>query len=694
MPLSTAIEPGGRFPVGATADREGVNFSVYSRQATAVKLLLFEAPESTEPAEIVELDPRLHLDHFHWHVYVRGARPGIYYSWRIETPCDELNGSLHNPDCELLDPWAREVSDVLWNRAARAAGSNAPLRARVVDSETYDWEGDEPLARPRCDEIIYELHVRGFTAHSSSRVSAPGTFSGIVEKIPYLKMLGITAVELLPVMAFDREDVPPGPRDLGLVNYWGYSTYGFFAVHPHFAAAADPRTEFRDMVKALHREGIAVILDVVFNHTAEGGDGGPVIHFKALGHDFFYHLDPKERRHYVDYTGCGNTVNCNHPIVAQFIVECLEYWVREMHVDGFRFDLASVLTRDESGVPDFHARVVWNIEASEILRSRMLIAEPWDAVGLHQVGEFPGTSWSEWNDAYRDTIRGFLRGDGGWIGQVASRISGSSDMYGHGGRGPAATINFVTCHDGFTLADLVSYNHKHNEPNGEENRDGHNHNLSWNSGSEGPAPNVEVIRLRNRRAKNFIAVLLLSQGVPMLTAGDEVMRSQRGNNNAYCQDNDLSWFDWSHVQTHAPMLRFTSEMIALRRRHPSLRRMRFIAHDDRNAGELRWYGHDTDPPDWHDQHARLICFGLAGIEDDEPPLHVMINMSDTAEKLPLPAPAPNSQTGRVARRGSWRRVIDTSLEAPNDIVLPENAQRVRRKEYELSALAVAVFEWR
>jgi isoamylase len=360
-----------------------------------------------------------------------------------------------------------------------------------------------------------------------------------------------------------------------------------------------------------------------------------------------------------------------------------------MHVDGFRFDLASVLTRDESGGPDHHARVVWSIEASPILRRRLLIAEPWDAVGLHQLGSFPGLSWSEWNDAYRDSMRNFLRGDGGWIGQVASRLSGSSDLYGHGGRGPGSSINFMTCHDGFTLADLVSYNHKHNAANGENNGDGHDYNVSWNSGAEGPTSDERIMNLRERRARNFMAVLLLSQGVPMFPAGDEILRSQRGNNNAYCQDNELSWLNWSLSTSGGNMLRFTRELIALRKRHRSLRRRHFISQDESVKGLLRWYGRDLNPPDWHDQRARLIRFTLAGVDAEEAPLHVMLNLSDTAAYLPLPAP-PLVEPGSAGR---WRRVVDTALPAPKDIVRPEQAETVYASHYGVAAMAVAVFEW-
>lgn len=695
-------EPGHRLPTGATAMDGGVNFSIYSRHATAVSLVLYERAGDRKPLQVIELDPRENKDYFHWHVFVAGAEAGLHYTWKVDGPSDPSNGFAFDADNELLDPWAREVSDELWHRYAATAVERPAIRARVHRDDWYDWEGDSVIARPINDEIIYEVHVRGFTQHPSSGVRHPGTFAGLVEKIPYLKMLGITAVELMPVMAFDPQDVPSGAAANDLKNYWGYSTYGFYALHPHYGATNAVRDEFRDLVKALHREGIAVILDVAFNHTAEGGSGGPIIHFKGLGNEYCYHLDPHDRGHYSNYSGCGNTVNCNDPFVADFILRCLEYWVEEMHIDGFRFDLASVFSRDENGDPVGNSRVTASIEFSPILSSRILIAEPWDAAGLHQTGRFPAVSWAEWNDVYRDTIRAFLKGDGGLIGQVATRVSGSNDLYDHSGRGPSNSVNFFACHDGFTLADLVSYDDKHNEANGEDNRDGHADNVSWNSGAEGETDDAEVLRLRERRARNFIVILMVSQGVPMIRAGDEVLRSQRGNNNAYCQDNEVSWLDWSLEKASVDMLRFSREMIAFRKRHPNLRRRHFIQHEDSPNGALQWSGVDSGPPDWHDPDARVLCFTLAGIEQNEPPIHVMINMSGETVSLPLPdlkeaerlEARQHRRRGRrrYFGRGRWRRIVDTSLNAPDDIVIQENAVRYRAKRYPLAAMSIAIFE--
>ncbi len=474
---------GEPFPAGTYVTPTGVNFAVFSRHATAVSLLLYERADDAVPLQVISLDPVNNRTFFFWHVLVDGARPGYWYAWRADGPGDTARtGFRFDPARELLDPWARAVSGP---GADGGPARRERYRARIIAEEPYEWLGDAPLNHPPEDTVIYEMHVRGFTRDPSARAGAPGTFGAIIEKIPYLQSLGITDVELMPVMAFDTGDVPAATAARGLVNYWGYSPYGFFAPHDGYCLTPDGRREFRDMVRALHRAGIGVILDVVFNHTAEDGEDGPVISFKGFANEIFYHLDPKDRRRYRDYSGCGNTINCNHPLVARYILQCLEYWVREMHVDGFRFDLASVLARGEDGQPMYHAPVLWNIEFSAVLAHTRLIAEAWDAAGLYQVGDFPGFRWAEWNGRYRDSVRRFVRGDGGLLGEIASRVAGSSDLYGISGRLPINSINFVTCHDGFTLNDLVSYNRRHNEANGEGNRDGLAENFSWNCGVEG-----------------------------------------------------------------------------------------------------------------------------------------------------------------------------------------------------------------
>lgn len=500
------------------------------------------------------------------------------------------------------------------------------------------------------------MHVGGFTRHPSAGVDHPGTFAGVIEKIPYLQALGITHVELLPVMAFDIQDVPPKTAAMGLENYWGYSSHSFFAPHPGFARDLTcARDEFRDLVKALHRAGIGVILDVVFNHTAEGGADGPTINFKGLGNEIFYHLDAIDHRLYRDYTGCGNTVNCNHPLVTRFLMDVLRYWVRQMHVDGFRFDLASALARGEDGRPQYHAPLLWSIELSPTLGRSHIIAEAWDAAGLYQVGDFPGYRWAEWNGRYRDVIRGFVRGDPGLIAEVATRIAGSSDMYAQRGRLPSNSINFITCHDGFTLWDLVSYERKHNEANGEDNRDGHAHNISWNCGVEGPTDDPAILALRRRQARNFIAILMLSQGVPMLRAGDELLQSKRGNNNSYCQNNEISWINWDLLGHNCGMQDFVQWMIALRKRHPSLHRSRFLTGEPTSEDglpDITWYGAELERPDWDDPEARALAFTLAGAAEDEPPLHILLNMGPDECLFALPA-LPD---------WSWRLVMDTARE--------------------------------
>ncbi|MCC7256886.1 MAG: glycogen debranching protein GlgX [Gammaproteobacteria bacterium] len=683
------VLPGEPFPAGASVGSGGVNFAVFSRRATAMALVLYADATAHEPLQVIDLDPVHNRTFFFWHVHVEGARPGLWYAWRVDGPHDtQYSGSRHDPKRELLDPWARTVTDALWNRAdASRHGSTAPgMRARVTNHEPYDWEGDKPLDHRLEDSVIYELHVGGFTRHPSARVDAPGTFRAIVEKIPYLQSLGITDVELMPVMAFDTQDVPPATAALGHVNFWGYSPYAFFAPHPPYCATDDGRREFRDMVKALHRAGIGIILDVVFNHTAEGGEDGPVINFKGFGNEIFYHLDPDDRRRYRNFSGCGNTVNCNHPLVARYIVQCLEHWVREMHVDGFRFDLASVLARGEDGQPMYHAPVLWNIEFSEVLTHTRLIAEAWDAGGLYQVGDFPGFRWAEWNGRYRDVVRRFVRGDGGLVGEVASRISGNSDLYAGSGRLPINSVNLITCHDGFTLHDLVSYDRRHNEANGEGNRDGNAENFSWNCGVEGQTDDPAVLALRRRQARNHLALLLLSQGPPLLLAGDEVLRTQRGNNNAYCQDNEISWFDWSLVERNADFLRFVREMIRLRRRHRALRRRRFLTgtpgSGEGGLPDVCWYGETGGSPDWLGPSARFLAFTLSGREPREPALHAILNMGTGERTVTLPA----------IEGTTWRRAVDTALPAPADIAPPEQQERVHGATYRVAPRTVVVLE--
>ncbi|HEY5810489.1 MAG TPA: isoamylase [Povalibacter sp.] len=671
---------GTHFPPGASADAHGCNFSIFSRAAVAAQLLLYERGDSDEPFQVITLTPDRHRTFLFWHVYVKDPPPGTHYTW-----CVAGSGQSLDVAHELLDPWARAVSDARWDRQANIAGRSRGRSLRAIVATADDTPPAAPCpSRDPTDLVIYEMHVGGFTRHASSGVRHPGTFAGLIDKIPYLRELGITHVELLPVMAFDEQDVPPGVAALGLSNYWGYSSYGFYAPHPHYCVepARGPQ-EFRDCVRALHDAGIGVLLDVVFNHTAEGGAGGPVINFKALANDIFYHHEPHDASRYRDYTGCGNTINCNHPLVTNFIRHCLEYWVEHCGVDGFRFDLASVFTRDGNGVPLSDPPLTWSIELSHSLMKRPIIAEAWDAMGLYQVGGFPGMRWAEWNGRYRDTLRRFVRGDAGLVGEVATRLAGSHDMYA--GRTPLHSVNFVTCHDGFTLHDLVSYNEKHNEANGEGNRDGSNDNMSWNCGAEGESSDAAVIALRRRQAKNFLAILFLSQGVPMLLAGDEVLRSQRGNNNAYCQDDELGWFDWRQVESNQHMLRFTRELIALRRRHPGLRRRGFLSgHAAPGAAlpDICWHGERLNEPPWHDREARLLAFTLAGTAPQETPLHVILNMS------------PDERTVKVPRLNDsvWRCALDTSRSSPRDITPPEGQKICDGDLYVAQSRSVVVLE--
>jgi glycogen operon protein len=662
------VEAGEPHPLGATVDATGVNFSVFSEHADSIELLLFDEHDSVEPFQTISLGPPLHRTFHFWHCYVRGLKPGVHYAYRVGGPWDPHGrGYRFNPNKVLVDPYAKGITTTLWDRGAACTPDDnlaTSMRGVVIDLHDYDWEGDQPLNRPMSETIVYEMHVAGFTKSPTSGTENPGTFAGIVEKIPYLTSLGVTAVELLPVHQFDPKEIEkPSPADpnVMLTNYWGYSTVGFFAPHSAYCVSpemAEHIREFRDMVKALHRAGIEVILDVVFNHTSEGNHQGPVISFKGFENDVYYHLVQQDRQYYMDYTGCGNTVNCNHPLVDKLIVECLEFWVREMHVDGFRFDEGSILSRGEDGAPMVHPPAIWHIELSEDLADTKVFAEAWDAAGLYQIGYFPGYRWAEWNGRYRDDIRRFVKGDAGLVGAVASRIAGSSDIYQSSGHLPINSVNFINCHDGFTLNDLVSYNEKHNEANGEGNRDGNDDNLSWNCGIEGASDDPAVEAFRERQIRSFATVLMLSQGVPMFVAGDELRRTQHGNNNAYCQDTPLSWIDWTLAEKHAPLLRYFQQMIAFRKRHPIVHRARFFTGEtnERGLADVTWHGCQLDAPGWNDPSSRILAYTMGGFGAD-PDMHVMLNMDGS----PLPFELP------VVPGRKWYRALDTSLASPDDI---------------------------
>ena len=663
-------------PLGASVRPDGVNFSVFSKDATLLELLLFDAADAAEPSRTIPLDPKAHRSYHYWHAFVPGLRPGQLYAYRAYGPFAPERGLLFDSDKVLLDPYALGVAvpDGYNREAARFPGNNAAvaMKSVVVDPGQYNWEGDAPLRTPFVETVIYELHVRGFTQHQNSSVSPAtrGTYTGLIEKIPYLKDLGVTAVELLPIFQFDPFDAPAGR-----VNYWGYQPVSFFAPHHAYSSRTDPRgviDECRDMIKALHRAGIEVILDVVFNHTSEGGRDGPTFCYRGLANDFYYLLQD-DKSQYADYTGCGNTLNANHPIVRRLIQDSLRYWVTQMHVDGFRFDLASIMSRDEMGRPMPNPPILWDIESDPVLAGTKLIAEAWDAAGLYQVGSFVGDTWQEWNGRFRDDVRHFLRGDEGSVPAIAARIQGSPDLYGHEEREAEQSINFVTCHDGFTLNDLVSYNQKHNEANGEHNRDGSNDNLSWNCGTEGPTDDVEIEAVRNRQVKNFFALALLAAGTPMLLMGDEVRRTQRGNNNAYCQDSDISWFDWSLLDRHRDIHRFVKELIAFRQRRDVVADgATWTLNQMLDCARIAWHGVALDRPDWsHQSHS--LAFSLESV-GGRFRLHGMLNAY--WELLAFEIPPPHGDSLHT-----WRRCLDTALASPHDIQAWDTATPIATTTY-------------
>jgi glycogen operon protein len=683
MVQSTGYRQGQSFPLGATVCPEGVNFSVFSRYGTALELLLFEDVDDLMPSSAIALDPRLNRTYYYWHVFVPGITAGQLYGYRVHGPFEPEKGHRFNPVKVLLDPYGKCMARPDgYNRAAACKPvSHVPaMKSVVVDSGAYDWGDDVPLRIPFARSVLYELHVGGFTKHPTSGVAPDrrGTYAGLIEKIPYLHDLGVTAVELLPVHAFDEQDCPPG-----LTNYWGYSPISFFAPHAQYSSRRDPLgvlDEFRDMVKALHATGLEVILDVVYNHTAEGGEEGPTLCYRGLANDTYYILE-SNKAHHANYTGCGNTLNANESICRRLILDSLRYWVSEMHVDGFRFDLASILSRDEQGVPMPSPPVLWDIESDPVLANVKLIAEAWDAAGLYQVGHFPGESWKEWNGRYRDDVRSFLKGDKGMAGAVAHRLLGSPDIYQYKQREPEVSINFVTCHDGFTLNDLVSYNDKHNEANRETNRDGADDNRSWNCGAEGPTDDPHVERLRNRQVKNFLALTLLSAGTPMLLMGDEVRRSQGGNNNAYCQNNETSWFDWSLVDQHADVKRFTTMLIALRvNRDLPANRFGMTLNELLRRVPVQWHGVKLNHPGWSNE-AHILSATLRMLEG-RVMIHVMVNAYWEALDFEIPPVE--------AGREPWRRCIDTFLDSPDDICDWADAPVVKDSIYSVRPRSVAL----
>lgn len=648
---------------GATLHEDGVAISVYSRSASEMRLLLYDHVNDFDPVESISFNADGGRTGNVWTTFVRGIGAGQLYHLQVEGPSNLERGLLFNGKARLIDPYAKALAGDFQHHTD---GITRPPKCVVVDDADFDWED---VARPRhslAESIIYELHVRGFTQHDSSQVNHRGSYLGLIEKIPYLVSLGITAVELMPVHEFPILG-PDGHLPMR-TNYWGYDPMAFFSPHRGYAANAEPGAqvrEFKQLVKALHGAGIEVILDVVFNHTCEGNEKGPVLSFKGLENQVYYLTH--NGRYYKNYSGCGNTLNCNHPVVADMIIDCLRHWAVNYHIDGFRFDLASILNRDRHGNLLQPSPLVDRIAEDPVLADCKLIAEAWDAAGAYQVGHFAGRRWAEWNGRYRDDVRRFWRGDGGMLGPIATRLAGSSDMYEYNGRHPFCSVNFITSHDGFTMNDLVSYRHKHNHANGEHNGDGDNNNLSENYGVEGPTndPNIEDLRLR--QIKNMMATVLLSQGVPMLVAGDEFRRTQQGNNNAYCQDNETSWIDWERAGDHRELVRFVRSLIRFRREQPSVRREKFLTGQPDGHPEhpdVSWFAaNGNEIYDWHSHDMTLTAL-LTAPPLEQDPEHIgrailmMMNGTHSAREFVFPVPS---------RGDNWRLFINTASRAPHDV---------------------------
>ncbi|QDV72667.1 Glycogen debranching enzyme [Planctomycetes bacterium K2D] len=644
-------------PYGAILREDGVQFVVYSRSATAMRVLLYKEVGDPDPSRLIELNPDTDRWGDLWSVFVPGLKSGQLYHFQADGPFQPERGHRFDPHARLIDPFAKALAGKF---LPSHDGIVRPPKCVVIDDH-FDWGGDRHLRRPLAESVIYEMHVRGFTQSPTSASDRSGTYLGVIDKIPYLKSLGVTAVELMPVHEYPTEesDGSKGHRK----NYWGYDPMAFFAPHRGYQHGSEPGgqvREFKQMVRELHAAGIEVILDVVFNHTSEGNDHGPTFSFKGLENSVYYMLTADGS--YKNYSGCGNTVNSNHPIVREMIFNCLRHWVYNYHVDGFRFDLASILSRNRNGDIVPNPPLVEYIAEDPMLSDTKIIAEAWDAAGAYQVGSFASSRWAEWNGAYRDNVRRYWRGDLGMTGPMATRLAGSSDLYQASGRQPYHSINFVTSHDGYTLNDLVSYERKHNLANGEDNRDGDNNNYAANYGVEGPTRRLPIRKLRRRQAKNFIATLMLSQGVPMIVSGDEVLRTQRGNNNAYCQDNAISWFDWRLVDRNADMLRFTQQLIALRLHQPVLRRADFLTGAPHKPGDLpdvAWYGVGGAPIDWHQTFHSLSCvLSPTGLKNEQA-RHVLVFMHSGGQ--PQEFRVPKTVLGL-----NWRLAIDTAAESPND----------------------------
>ena len=679
------VTVGDSFPIGSTLKEDGVNFCLFSKNAQRVDLLLFDNPEAIAPSHVIPLDPRKNKTYHYWHVMVPGLKAGQLYGYRVNGPHDHMRGHHFDADLILLDPYAKAVAMPKQKKIKSTTKTGAiitpSMKSVVCDLSLYDWENDQHPRKSFAQTVIYEMHVAGFTKHPNSGVTPKyrGTYAGLIEKIPYLVELGITAVELLPVFLFDNRFEQDGRG-----NYWGYNPVSFFAVHQGYSSSNDPLKtldEFRDMVKALHRAGIEVILDVVYNHTGEGGEDGPTYSFKGIDNSIYYTLEADKSR-YANFSGCGNTLNANQPIVRRMIIDSLHFWVKKMHVDGFRFDLASILSRNENGNVIENPPTLWDIDSDPVLAGTKLIAEAWDAAGLYQVGTFIGDSWKEWNGKFRDDVRSFFRGDDGVTSRFVTRLMGSPDLFVHQEREPEQSINFATCHDGFTLNDLVSYNTKHNEMNGEDNRDGSNDNVSWNCGTEGPTDDPAIEALRTQQIKNFFAITLLSVGAPMILMGDEVRRTQQGNNNAYCQDNEISWFDWSLLKKHQELFRFVKMVMSHRLvRDLSQEEYEMSLRELLDQRLITWHGVKLNEPDWS-EHSHSIAFTVQSLSGSMA-MHYMINAY--TESLHFELPLLNSDINH-----KWKRWIDTHLPSPQDICNWNEAEAVHENDYRVAAHSVAI----
>jgi glycogen operon protein len=664
------VRAGRALPFGAFVLPGGaVNFSIFSRHATGCTLVLFRRG-AREPFAELPFPARYRIGNVYAMTVFGLDREETEYGYRFDGPDQPKFGHRFDRSKILLDPYAKLIRGRdEWGREPDHSDPYQHRAGLVFDD--FDWAEDHPLQLPLEDLVIYEMHVRGFTAHESSGIHSKGTFAGVVEKIPHLKKLGINCVELMPVFEFDEfENSRPGPTGGRLMNYWGYSTVGFFAPKAGYArtgAWGMQADEFKTMVQQLHRHGIEVMLDVVFNHTAEGNEHGPTISFRGIDNQTYYMLTPDGG--YLNFSGCGNTVNCNNPVVRGMVLDCLRYWASEYHIDGFRFDLASILGRDPWGAPMSNPPLIEQLAFDPILANCKLIAEAWDPGGLYQVGSFPAYGrWAEWNGKFRDTARRFLKGQDGTVGDMAQRLQGSPDLYAAARRGAAVSINFITAHDGFTLRDLVSYNEKHNVANGENNRDGANDNDSWNCGVEGPTDDPAIQTLRTRQIKNALAMLFVSRGTPMLCMGDELGRTQHGNNNTYCHDSPLSWVDWTCVESQAEIFRFASLCIAFRQAHPVLRgHGHFQNRDFAGSGlpDISWHGTKAWHADWSES-SRVIAFLLCGhhakdgsMRDQS--IYVAFNMHWEKQEFSLPSPHQNTH---------WHVFANTGAASPHDIWEP------------------------